>query len=394
MTQETKKVQFVVKTSKHCNLRCRYCYEYAELGNKNAIALAQIEKMFTNIANYYQNLEFPIEIEFVWHGGEPLLQKPDFYWQVFDLQKKIFNYENIRIRNGVQTNLTLLDSQRLKLLKSGFDGVGVSLDLFGGLRVYQTGIESQNKVLENIDKLTDANIDFGCISVLTKQNLDFIPEIYSFYREMNLSARILPLFKGSFENQHQGFEITAYEVLEAYKKLVDLWLADDKFVWISPIYEAIKQVIYHYSPNAPTSFYDKREWESIYIVDVDGEVYSYADAYAITHSHGNIFNQPLAALISSSQHQKIIREAEERIQETCSQCKFFGSCSGYPIAEGNRQYNEINQDGSINCIVDKGIRQYIEYRLFEMGIIDVERGTITLDKFNVNSQSSPSLAYI
>lgn len=393
MTQEVKKVQFVIKTSKHCNLRCRYCYEYAELANKNAITLAQIQQMFNNIASYYQHLDLNVEIEFVWHGGEPLLQKPDFYWQAFDLQKQIFKSENIYVRNGVQTNLTLLDSQRLKLLKEGFDGVGVSIDLFGGLRVYQTGIESQNKVLENIDKLTGANIDFGCISVLTKQNLDFIPEIYNFYRQMNLSARILPLFKGSFENQHQGFEITAYQVLEAYKKLVYLWLADEKFVWISPIYEAIKQVVYHHTPNAPTSFYDKREWESIYIVDVDGEVYSYADAYVISHTHGNIFNQPLSALINSYQHQKVV-EAEERIQETCSKCKFYGSCSGYPVAEGNRQYNEINPDGSINCIVDKGIRQYIEYRLFEMGIIDLDTGYIKLDKFNPNHQSSPSLAYV
>ncbi|MUG94015.1 radical SAM protein [Scytonema sp. UIC 10036] len=394
MIQETKKVQFVVKTSKHCNLRCRYCYEYAELANKQAIALAQIQQMFTNIASYYQHLEFTVEIEFVWHGGEPLLQTPDFYWKVFEFQKQIFKFDHIRVRNGVQTNLTLLDSRRLKLLKEGFDGVGVSIDLFGGLRVYQTGIESQNKVLENIDKLTRANIDFGCISVLTKQNLEFIPEIYNFYRQMNLSARILPLFKGSFENQHQGFEITPYEVLEAYKKLVDLWLADEKLVWISPIYEAIKQVVHHYTPNAPTSFYDKREWESIYIVDVDGEVYSYADAYLITHSHGNIFNQPLGSLINSERHQKIVIEAEERIQETCSQCKFFGSCSSYPIAEGNRQYNELNSDGSIKCIVDKGLRQYIEYRLFDMGIIDVDRGYIKLERLELERQSSPSLGYV
>jgi uncharacterized protein len=63
MNEETKKVQFLVKTSKYCS------YEFAELGNKNAIALTQIQQLFANIVSYYQHLDFTVEIEFVWHSG-------------------------------------------------------------------------------------------------------------------------------------------------------------------------------------------------------------------------------------------------------------------------------------------------------------------------------------
>lgn len=244
MNPTSKSVQFVVKTSKHCNLRCRYCYEYAELSNKKTITIEQIENMFHNILNYYQQLDLTVNIEFVWHGGEPLLQSPDFYWQAFDVQNQVFANFNGNVTNGVQTNLTLLDSKRLHLLKEGFDSVGISLDLFGGLRVYQTEIDSQKKVLENIDKLTASDIEIGCITVLTKNNIDNISAIYKFYREMGMSCRILPLFKGAFNDQHQGFEISAQDTLAAYKILVDLWLEDDEFVHISPISEAIQQVVY------------------------------------------------------------------------------------------------------------------------------------------------------
>lgn len=393
MKSKRRTLQFVVKTSKHCNLRCRYCYEYAELGNKQAVSLAQIESMFRNIASYYQQLDFPVDIEFVWHGGEPLLQHPDFYWQAFDIQHQVFEKFDGDITNGVQTNLTLLDNKRLHLLQEGFDSVGVSLDLFGDLRVYQTEIESQPKVLENIDKLTAANIDIGCITVLTKQNIDRIAEIYEFYRDMEMSVRILPLFQGAFENQHQGFEITAHDTLAAYKQLVDLWLKDDKFVWISPIHEAIQQVIYHYTPDAPTMFYDKREWETIYLVNTDGNVYSYADAYDLDRSHGNIFTTPLSDIISSSTHQQVLNAAEQKMMAVCGNCKFFGSCSGYPIAEGSRDYNNLDEHDPNRCIVDRGILQYIEYRLIEAGIIYPEAGVIIGDKLNFTEQNSLNLAY-
>jgi uncharacterized protein len=372
-------VQFVVKTSKFCNLRCQYCYEYAELGNKEAISIDQIERMFRHIASYYHQLDFPVNIEFIWHGGEPLIQHPNFYWQVFDLQHKIFNRATDRVTNGVQTNLTLLDPERLRLLAEGFDSVGVSIDLFGDLRVDRNGRSSQEKVLENMDVLANAGINFGCITVLTKHGIDRIPAIYEFYKTMDLPVRILPLFKGAFAEQHAGFEISARETLTAYKELFDLWIADEQIVSISPISDAIEQVLTHYNSQSPTFFYDKREWESIYLVNTDGEVYSYADAYEIDRSHGNIFTDSLTKLIDSSSHEQAIVAAESRIEQTCLDCKYFGSCSGYPIAEGSREYTEVDTNGTPQCIVERGILEYIEARLQTADILDGKTMTINDD---------------
>ena len=389
----SRSVQFVTKTSKHCNLRCRYCYEYAELGNKGAIDLAQIEAMFRNIASHYQKLDFPMNIEFVWHGGEPLLQHPDFYWRAFDLQHQIFNLPTDCVTNAVQTNLTLLDRNRLQLLSEGFDSVGVSIDLFGGLRVYETGKESQDRVLENMDRLKAAGIDFGCITVLTKLNIDRIADIYDFYRSLGLSARILPLFKGAFDNQHHGFEIDAYDILAAYKQIVDLWIEDEEFVFIAPIWNAIQQVVSHYTPGAKNIFYDKRVWESIYTVNIDGEVYSYADSYNLDRSHGNLFTTPLTQIIDSENHERSIADAERRIEQTCSDCIYFGSCSGYPMAEGSREYYPVDERGILQCIVDRGILEYIDYRFREKGIIDPKTNLINLDRFNLDQATNSALTY-
>jgi uncharacterized protein len=219
---ELRTVQFVVKSSKLCNLRCKYCYEYPELGDRNAISIEQLDLMYVHILEHYSSLNYPVNIEFIWHGGEPLLQSPDYYWQTFSRQQEIFENFAGSIKNKVQTNLTILNEERLHLLQYGFDSVGVSLDLFGGLRTTQSDLDSQLRVLKNMDRLNERGIPFGCITVLTKLSLPYIKEIFQFYERMKLSFRILPLFKGAFDDQHQGFEIEADEVLSAYCTLVDL----------------------------------------------------------------------------------------------------------------------------------------------------------------------------
>ena len=380
---EKRFVQFVVKTSKFCNLRCKYCYEYAELSNKANVSLEQIESMFRNIYNYYSKLDFSVNIEFVWHGGEPLLQLPDFYWKAFEYQQKIFGELADNITNVVQTNLTVIDAERIRLLRDGFNSVGVSIDLYSNLRINQSGIDSHTKVLANMDRLREENITFGCITVLTKLNLPYIREIYDFYKKQNLSFRILPLFDGAFDGQHEGFEITEYEILEAHRTLVDIWLTDETFIPVVPIVDYFTQVLHKYSLSKNPQFYDKNEWESVYLVNTTGDIYSYADAYEIERSHGNIFTTPLEQIIGGEKHQEVIKIAEKKIIEACGDCSYFGNCSGYPIGEGNRVYDEVGESGHKRCIVDRGTLEHIEQRLYDAGIIDSQTGHLNLGKLNL-----------
>jgi len=67
-------VEWVVKISKLCNLRCTYCYEFPFLGNPERMSLHDLFRMFQHIADYYS--DNPKRMDFVWHGGEPLLRLP------------------------------------------------------------------------------------------------------------------------------------------------------------------------------------------------------------------------------------------------------------------------------------------------------------------------------
>src|ERR1044072_7564962 len=133
----TRFVQFVLKVSKFCNLRCRYCYEFNDRDKRDRMSREQIRTMYSTIQEYYEERHSidgqRSEVHFIWHGGEPLLLEPSFYWDTFAVQREIFR--DRALINSVQTNLTLLDEERIELLQNGFSSVGVSIDLYGGLRV-------------------------------------------------------------------------------------------------------------------------------------------------------------------------------------------------------------------------------------------------------------------
>lgn len=91
-----------------CNLSCKYCY-HGVMSRK----LKEIEVMPKNVLDRIicESPLFAQDIDFLWHGGEPMLAGIDHFRQVIELQKKIFptkTISNRRIRNAIQSNLTLL----------------------------------------------------------------------------------------------------------------------------------------------------------------------------------------------------------------------------------------------------------------------------------------------
>ncbi|HEX7836687.1 MAG TPA: radical SAM protein [Kofleriaceae bacterium] len=356
-------VQFVVKVSKLCNLRCSYCYEYPELANPARMSLEQIGEMFGHLAGYYREVAPDAELRFIWHGGEPLVQEPAYYRAIFAEQGRHFGEMNVV--NWVQTNLTLLDDERIDLLRNDFDGVGISIDLFGDLRLNLAGRPSQPRVLENMARLQAAGVPHGCITVLTRKNLPHLERIFRFYESLDYSFRVLPLFHGAYEEQHLGYEVTGHEVLAALCRLADLWLASDTRIRISPITEQLGELLRSRAPGFQPVYYDRRSWETVVLINTNGDLYSQADAYDAERSWGNIFRSPMAEILGSEPRARSVLDAESRMATACLHCSYFGACNGFPLAEDNRRYADAIHGGRVACVVERGLFHHLERRLHE-----------------------------
>ena len=70
-----KKLEWVVKASKFCNLRCAYCYEWNSLADAARIPIEGWQRVLDAIRTYHlrlqQQLGTCIQSRLIWHGGVP-----------------------------------------------------------------------------------------------------------------------------------------------------------------------------------------------------------------------------------------------------------------------------------------------------------------------------------
>jgi len=99
-------------------------------------------------------LDYADYVEFIWHGGEPLLMGIQFYEKVVELQKR-YKREGQTIENDLQTNGTLISQEWVDFFKANDFHVGVSLDgppeVHNANRVFRSGQGSFEQVMRGYD---------------------------------------------------------------------------------------------------------------------------------------------------------------------------------------------------------------------------------------------------
>jgi len=352
--RHNRNMQIVVKVSKFCNLRCEYCYEYPELGNRAAMSREQLAAMYRSLGDYFRERDAAdrqrTRLDFIWHGGEPLMQPSQLYWDTFADQKEILG-ESVLHTNAVQTNLTLLDDDRLDLLGRGFDSVGVSLDVTGGLRVNRAGRDQQPKIVRNLKKLIDSGRRVGCITVLSSRNVADVERTFRFYEELGINFRVLPLFDTGERGQTTPFEISLQQELDALAHLVDLWLSSDSQpAPPAPINTYVSIAARHLAGDEGRGYRDRREWLPLILVNTDGGTFTYGESYGDPDwSIGNVFTDAFGDMLAGEVFERCAVQAERRVARNCLACPFFEACGAQLVAETETRERDHDGNGTLLC---------------------------------------------
>ncbi len=362
-------LQLVVKVSKFCNLRCRYCYEFPSLGDRTAMSVPQVRTLIRHVGEWLAD-QPGREADFVWHGGEPLLMPGSFYHEVKQAQQEFLEPAGVPYANSVQTNLYRLTDDDITLMRDVFDEVGVSVDLVGGQRVNTAGRSAQPRILSHMQQLRDAGVPFGCITVLSRATAPHVAAIHRFFEDTDLGFRLLPIYRTGYAGQQAAHELDAAEIVEALKTVTDRWLSSDSFIRVEPIHGYAAHVL-HALSGERRSYYDKEHGETIFIVDTDGSVYSNGDAYDPALRHGNIFTDTVPRMRRSPGFAEALRQSRRRVLDTCTGCRFHGSCTGFFSAESTPEQRwQDPLTGRLLCGVALPVQRYIEERLTALGLVD------------------------
>lgn len=96
------RLMLIIKVTHKCNMRCAYCYDsYSPASNDKIVNIAFIQTVLHWLKGYTDNSGIDA-VDFVWHGGEPLLAGRNFYEKVYKMQQDIL--DGLVFSNGIQTN--------------------------------------------------------------------------------------------------------------------------------------------------------------------------------------------------------------------------------------------------------------------------------------------------
>ena len=354
-----KSLQFVVKYTKHCNLRCAYCYEYNELHKTDKMQFSEIEKFFINCNNYLSK-EASAHVNFIWHGGEPFIVDLKNYKKIQQLQKKIFS-EKIVISNAIQTNLTILTEKHIHFLKEEdfFNSIGISFDVYGDQRVDIKNRLQTELVLNNLQKIIQNKISVGAISVLAKNTYPYVREIYQFYDELNIPMRFLPIYRSAYEEQAQEHVLTVKEILHSMQMLLEEWSSSKTAISVDPLEEYIGYAIDFIKKREPINFFNKREDEHTFIMNMNGDLWGISETYDDKYKYGNVFNEKLEDIFNSKGREKALLDSEKRCERFCTNCLYYGLCSGNFVSNMTPP-EELNSEKE-GCIVKLSIDLIIKF---------------------------------
>jgi uncharacterized protein len=225
-------VTLIIKPTKKCNALCKHCCV-----NKNDNALFTVDDVGIALDNFL-NLpifkEKPVDsVELIWHGGEPMILPPSFYYKVSERLSSC--YPRVQFTHEMQSNLLLYDEKWDNVLGDVFKwGIGSSYDFCSSLRQTKSGVEYYPIWMEKVKRIQDKTGErVHTICVLNKENVNRVQEICQMAYETGLNIKLNELSIIGEARLIHNLAISSEEYGEALISALDFWFKhqDNGFIF-------------------------------------------------------------------------------------------------------------------------------------------------------------------
>lgn len=348
-------LSYIVKVSGECNLKCDYCYyftngKYQEVNN---LSVDLIEKLILEASKLS---DF---VEFIWHGGEPLVAGIKIFQKIVSVQKTISAENGTKFKNVIQTNGTLLNNEWVEFIIENDFGIGISIDgpvsLHDKHRIYGDYTGSLSNVMNGIRLLTEKGVRKGALAVITKDSLGFEKEIFDFFVNNDiLSFDFLPFFDGNFPFTLQEGDYSDFII-----KIFDLWLEKDdpsiKVRYIDNVMAGIlggRQSLCKFARSCHT-----------YIsIDFNGDIFPCDKFLGLKDfKFGNLKQDSLHEVVHGIKMREFIKKINA-IHNNCSKCNIWyicgGACTYYQMSDDKTEQRRY-------CYENRRAITYIQNKIFQ-----------------------------
>jgi uncharacterized protein len=332
-------IEWVIEASTFCNLRCAYCYQWDGLADQRRMPLDLWRKVLRAACDYHLRQEArhgaPMSTRLIWHGGEPLALPLGYLERTFELKEEAVAAAGIpadQVTIAMQTNLFAVSDAAISLLRQYRVGFGVSFDVVRGMRLSVRGETSEDRVLANFDRLRDAGLRCGAITVLAKHTCGMICDVFDFWAERGFSFRVLPLFAGPASRDAERFAVDEAELIDALCRLFRHWMrsSTSASITVAPLDEWLANVVRSLIGSTPRTYDRRRDGESVIVVRPDGRLFQVAEVGDETLSLGNLAGQTMAQVLAGAAYRTSLDRSEAVTRRCCTGCRYQGGCDGWP----------------------------------------------------------------
>lgn len=338
----------ILKSTRLCNLRCVYCNSWKEGKNQNMTFNVLAKSIFESI-----NQTGAQNIEFVWHGGEPLLLPVKYYEKALELQN-IFKSENQKISNAIQTNGTRITNEWLDFLVKNNIDIGVSLDGTKKIndlqRVYKNGKSSYQDVIDNIKKCEENNLNYGVLIVIDKPTIQegadkLLEMITSLHTSSVGLLNVIP--KNETSNICDEHYVSHKDYVTFLSKLYPLWNKKYRDLFNIRDFTGLEKGIKH--KKAFMCYYGGNCHLQYLTIEPNGDV-SACDKYIGNkdYQYGNLMVDSLKEILINSKNAKLITQKYEQENKKFTNCEWFDVCQGN-CAHDNLLNNKYQQGENNTC---------------------------------------------
>ncbi|WP_239502676.1 anaerobic sulfatase maturase [Vibrio astriarenae] len=341
----------------NCNLDCSYCYYLnSDTGCGSPM---ETESLEVSIKNHIQSQPKHSQVvDFIWHGGEPLLRGRAFYELAFELQHKWAGAK--RIANTFQTNGTLINQQWAQLFKQHNVMVGISVDgpnlLNDIARIDTDGQSSFERTMRGLSLLKEHDVEFNTLTVVNNRTYRHGAQIYQFLKRANSTyLQFQPCLDHELDRRsNYDWSLNGEQWGQFLCDVFDEWCKDD----IGKIHVQLFENCLMILMGHPSQMCHHSEvCGQQLMLEKSGAVFSCEHYPYKQYELGNSHQDSLQEMVSSQQ-QRAFAATKKHLNENCHRCDFLPLCNG-----GCPKYRDQSNKQNLLC---DGYRIFFNYALPRM----------------------------
>lgn len=301
------------------------------------------------------------QVDFCWHGGEPLIAGIEFYKKALKLQQKYKGEKTIN--NTLQTNGLLLTDDFCKFFSDNNFLIGLSIDgveaVHNATRRAVSGEPTFQKVMQGVEKLHRAQTEFNTLSAVSSFSQGRAVETYRFLKSIGSHfMQFLPVVEyrkdGIIANPSQGGERAEWSISGVgygrfLKDVFDEWVVQDVGTYYVQMFDATLAGWCGVQPGI-CAFCES--CGDGLVVEHNGDVYSCDHFVYPEYRLGNIQNDNLKGMFASRAQFAFGVNKRNALPQSCERCQWLHLCHG--------ECPKHRFDDGVNALCE-GFQSYFKY---------------------------------